>query len=150
MIDLSLIRTAIKNAGLSAGDGSACSELVLQFGQCDESKVDSPEVVNFDCFEFAWDRLPRSDKFRLISIAYRDKRELFQTIKMDSPVKWADFNLAQQSVLFSVAADTLKAAFTLFSDEQFAADYRSGFLGAARVMRTELEKETIKIVRGVA
>ena len=143
MIDLNLIKATIKNAALSMSGltappktleaqhaCTAIEELQAHFNPI--THCDDPKAINFDCFAFAWNRLPRTDKFRLIASAYRVHKELFAQVKLDSSVNWDDFNLAQKTALVTACDDMLRTTATLYADEQFAVEYRSSFIGALR------------------
>lgn len=157
MIDLKLIKAAIKKANLTMSglvappktleaqhSQSAIETLQERFKNI--THCDDPRAINFDCFAFAWNRLPRADKFRLIASAYRDNKELFARVKMDSSVRWDDFSLAQQAALIRCCDELLRVVVTLVSDDLFAVDYRSHFIGALR----EVNAANAKAIREVA
>jgi len=154
MIDLTLIKSFLHRSNLSLLDmdnhGSALiSELQSTFGIVAHENPDTPEVNNFDAFEFAWNRLAKGDRFNLLSLAYRENNALFQSLKMDSPVKWSDFSLAQQVVIHNAAAAALVASATLFCDQHFAHDFVKGRNAVIASMQAKRDAEVIEKVRAV-
>ncbi|MGH1438607.1 MAG: hypothetical protein ACRBBR_00740 [Cellvibrionaceae bacterium] len=155
MIDINLIKNSLSLLSLSISDmdkhgSQLIKELQLLFGTCEGENYDSEAVQNFDCFEFAWNRLPKSGRLRIVTLAYRDNKTLFQDVKMDSPVGWGDFTLAQQVELFKASAAMLEVSVTLFSDKEFSWSFADGFKSAIREKQFIADQKAVAEMRGVA
>lgn len=135
MIDKKLIEAALTNNALllSMDDNfSLIAEMQKAVGVGEGVTSDDERLTNFDPFALAWNHQTKDGKWRLLAVAYRRHNDIFPELKMNSPIRWDNFTMAQQAAIKNVCAEQLQAAVSLFANEMAADQWVKGFAGALK------------------
>ncbi len=141
----SIIRKSALDLVIAADEELALvGELQKVVGVGDDTiNSDDQRFREFDAFGFAWDRLLRDDRLRLMAAAYRRNRDLFAQITMENRLRWHNFNYAQKSALINSCDEVLLSAARLLSSKTAAADFISGYVEALKDKEREAVMKAI-------
>ncbi len=81
---------------------------------------------SFDCFAFAWGLLPQWAKVLLLSMAYRENKNAFNSITPLTPIDL--FTVQQRAVLSTACEKLLSAVITLMADYDFTEGFYQGWM----------------------
>jgi hypothetical protein len=135
MIDLNLLKTVLDKSWVDffIEDGDfLLSDLNNIDFIVDDVRSDDPRITNFDAFGYAWDRLSRSNKLRILANAYRDNKHVFNASDMLQRIGWEQFSLAQQTIIISSFNHLISSVIALVTTIACTESYVVGFVDAKK------------------
>jgi len=152
MIDLKLVKAIIKKYALLLSHDSELSVLSdmqqQPFFTDKATRSSDAAIANFDAFGFAWDRQSRDSKLRILAVAYRSQKHLFdQSDIRFRAMYWEKLNQAQQAGLINASSHLLVTVLKLFADQYHAEQIVSGWQVSMQQKEEQLNKQVSEMVR---